>query len=297
MKDNNTPLMVTIRCITYNQEIYIRQCLEGFVMQKTNFRYEAIVHDDASTDGTAAIIREYEEKYPDIIKPIYETENQYSKHDGSLRRIMEENTHGKYVALCEGDDYWTDPLKLQKQFDYMELHPECSLCFHAAYILHPDGTQTIKRPSVIKQTYNAEDAILGGGGFMVTNSMFYRSKYIKIEGIPDFWVKAPIGDLPCMLFLASKGELGYLDNIMSVYRHQAKGSWTERMKNRNVRNNHRKGCLIMYKAFDSYTKMKYHSTIKIRLSINRKNHMKADIARLLWPLYAFWQKIKFLLKS
>lgn len=116
------PLMVSIMCITYNHEPYIRQCLEGFVMQKTNFRFEAIVHDDASTDGTAAIIREYAEKYPDIIKPIYETENQYSKHDGSLRRIMDEACKGKYIALCEGDDYWTDPQKLQIQVDFMENH-------------------------------------------------------------------------------------------------------------------------------------------------------------------------------
>ena len=82
----NEPLMVTILCLVYNHESYIRQCLEGFVMQKTNFRFEAIVHDDASTDGTAAIIREYAEKYPDINKPIFETENQYSKGDGSLGR-------------------------------------------------------------------------------------------------------------------------------------------------------------------------------------------------------------------
>lgn len=106
--------VLTIQCIAYNQAPYIRQCLEGFCMQKTNFRFEAIVHDDASTDDTALIIREYAEKYPDIIKPIYETENQYSKKDGSLRRIMNKHTCGKYVAYCEGDDYWTDPLKLQK---------------------------------------------------------------------------------------------------------------------------------------------------------------------------------------
>ena len=134
-KDNQQPLMVTIRCIAYNQERYIRDCLEGFVMQKTNFRFEAIVHDDASTDGTAAIIKEYAEKYPDIIKPILETENQYSKHDGSLQRIMAEGCKGKYVAFCEGDDYWTDPLKLQKQVDFLESHPDYSLCFHNA-IMH-----------------------------------------------------------------------------------------------------------------------------------------------------------------
>lgn len=127
-KDNSTTPLVTIRCITYNHEPFIRQCLEGFVMQKTNFPFEAIVHDDASTDGTAAIIREYAEKYPDIIKPIYETVNQYSKHDGSLRKIMDAHTRGKYIAMCEGDDYWTDPLKLQKQVDILENNPSVSLC-------------------------------------------------------------------------------------------------------------------------------------------------------------------------
>ena len=119
MNKDTRPLMVTIQCLTFNHEPYIRQCLDGFVMQKTNFRFEAVVHDDASTDGTAAIVREYAEKYPDIIKPILETENQYSKGDGILGRIMAENRKGKYIAICEGDDYWIDPLKLQKQVYYM----------------------------------------------------------------------------------------------------------------------------------------------------------------------------------
>lgn len=122
--EDNRPLMVSIRCITYNHERFIRHCLEGFVMQKTNFRFEAIVHDDASTDGTAEIIREYAERYPDIIKPIYEKENLYSKADGSLGRVMDAACVGKYIATCEGDDYWTDPLKLQKQVDILESHPE-----------------------------------------------------------------------------------------------------------------------------------------------------------------------------
>lgn len=121
---NSEPIMVTIRCFTYNHEHYIRRCLEGFVMQITNFRFEAIVHDDASTDGTAAILREYADKYPDIIKPIYEIENQYSKKDGTLNRIMNEHTHGKFAAMCEGDDYWTDPLKLQRQFDFLNMHDD-----------------------------------------------------------------------------------------------------------------------------------------------------------------------------
>lgn len=88
---------------------YLRKCLDGFVMQQANFRFEVIVHDDASTDGSAIVIREYATKYPDIIKPILQTENQYSKHDGSIRRIMESRCVGKYIAICEGDDYWTSP--------------------------------------------------------------------------------------------------------------------------------------------------------------------------------------------
>lgn len=122
--------MVTIRCIAYNQAEYIRQCLDGFVMQKTDFRFEAVVHDDASTDGTDEIIREYAEKYPDIIKPIFEKENLYSKHDGSLFRVMKEACKGKYIAYCEGDDYWTDPCKLQKQVDYLESHPDVVYSCH-----------------------------------------------------------------------------------------------------------------------------------------------------------------------
>ena len=127
------PILVAIHCLVYNHEPYLRDCFEGFVMQKTNFRFVAIVHEDCSTDNSAAIIREYETKYPDIFRPIYETENQWHKTDGSLRRIMNaaiDATGVKYVALCEGDDYWTDPLKLQKHVDFMESHPKCSVSFH-----------------------------------------------------------------------------------------------------------------------------------------------------------------------
>ncbi len=122
--------LVVILSLVYNHAAYIRDCLDGFVMQKTSFPFIAIVHDDASTDGSDSIIREYAERYPDIIKPIYELENQYSKMDGSLARIMgkaRDESGAKYVAMCEGDDYWIDPYKLQKQVDFMESHPEYGL--------------------------------------------------------------------------------------------------------------------------------------------------------------------------
>ena len=118
-KDWNTPL-VSVRCITYNQQSFIAQTLDGFLSQETDFPFEVIVHDVASTDKTADVIREYEKKYPKIIKPIYETENQYSKNDDSLDKIVDSACKGKYIAFCEGDDYWIDPLKLQKQISFLE---------------------------------------------------------------------------------------------------------------------------------------------------------------------------------
>ena len=137
-------IKVAIDCLVYNHEPYLLECLEGFVMQQTDFPFVAIVHDDASTDHSADIIREYAAKYPDIIHPIYETENQWRKADGSLRKIMNdaiEATGATYIALCEGDDYWTDPHKLQKQVDFLDTHPEYVLCCHRYKILNQnDGT-------------------------------------------------------------------------------------------------------------------------------------------------------------
>lgn len=215
------PLMVTIRCITYNHEPYIRQCLEGFVMQKTNFRFEAIVHDDASTDGTADIIREFADKYPDIIKPIFETENQYSKHDGSIRRIMDAHTHGKYVAICEGDDYWIDPLKLQKQVDFMEAHLEYTLCFHSAKVIGNSEYRTCCYTELREKDYSAIE--LFNNWIIPTASVLYRNG-IKIYTDKRFIV----GDNPIFLSCAKNGKIRCISNQpMSIYR-QVTGSAVSR---------------------------------------------------------------------
>ena len=113
--------MVSVSCITFNHAGYIRQALDSFLMQKTDFAYEILIHDDASTDGTIDIIKEYEERYPDIIRPVLETENQYSKGISNISGVFNfPRARGRYIAMCEGDDYWSDPYKLQKQFDLME---------------------------------------------------------------------------------------------------------------------------------------------------------------------------------
>lgn len=221
--NTNTP-MVSIRCITYNHEPYIRQCLEGFVMQKTNFRFEAIVHDDASTDRTADIIREYAAKYPNIIKPIYETENQYSKRDGSLRRIMDAACTGKYIALCEGDDYWIDPLKLQKQVDFLEANPEYGMCCGNAYkyreIANRNCGPMNKGIPQCSDNDNREDTFnaiaLGIGGLIVTGTVIYRNQLRSeiIENDRNFMM----GDTPMWLDLSQLAKIKYVDEILSVYR-------------------------------------------------------------------------------
>lgn len=133
---------VSIICNTYNQEKYIGQALDGFLMQKTDFPFEVLVHDDASTDGTDRIIKKYAEKHPDIIFPIYETENQWSKGISISQELQYPRVRGKYIALCEGDDYWTDPQKLQKQYAAMEANPDCNMCAHGAMVTCNEKTVT-----------------------------------------------------------------------------------------------------------------------------------------------------------
>ena len=220
---DNQDIKVTIRCITYNQKDYIRQCLDGFVMQRTNFRFEAIVHDDASTDGTAEIVREYAEKYPDIIKPIFETENQYSKHDGSLGRIMNANTRGKYVAICEGDDYWTDPLKLQKQADFLDANPQCSLTYHACKnVFSTPCKVNILYGECVKESYSDID-ILSLYPFQ-TATVMYRKEILD----SDLYKKAQAigctaGDQILFLTASRLGTIEGVNEKMSVYRRHEGG--------------------------------------------------------------------------
>lgn len=215
-------VFVTICCTAYNQEKYIRQCLEGFVMQKTQFSFEAIVHDDASTDNTAAIIKEYAGKYPEIIKPIFEKENQYSKHNGSLRRIMRENMRGKYIATCEADDYWADPYKLQKQVDILEADSNVSMVYTAFRTVDPNG-DFMPRPiyEKYKEISFSGDILcqlISSGNFIMTLTTCIRRDVYE----NDIIKQSNIG-LDYLLFLtaASMGKAVYLPEETGCYRYSA----------------------------------------------------------------------------
>lgn len=214
MNKKQDDILVSIKCLTYNQEKYIAQCLEGFVMQKTDFRFEAVVHDDASTDGTASFIREYAEKYPDIIKPIYQTENQYSKKDGSLNRIVCSHLKGKYVAICEGDDYWTDPLKLQKQVDFMEANPDCGLCYTKVHVRHFDGEEMVTGTPVdgFYQLLNRNR--ISTLTVMMRNDLMQKY-YAEVQPHRHNW---KMGDYPMWLWIALHSKIHFLEDVTATYR-------------------------------------------------------------------------------
>ena len=229
---------VIIRCLVYNHEPYLRDCLEGFVMQKTNFPFKAVVHDDCSTDGSAAIIREYAEKYPHIIEPIYETENQYSKRDGSLRRVMDAATLGRspYFAYCEGDDYWIDPLKLQKQVDYMDAHPECSMVCSNAVVKTSEGIMAVTEKLSLQWFHYKESGlistrdILRNSGYTCT--LMLRSDIYN--GYPEKCKNCVWADYALKLYASIKGEVYNFADEMAVYRYQSVGSFTSRFSSMSV---------------------------------------------------------------
>lgn len=234
-KVDDAQVVVSIQCLAYNHEKYIRQCLDGFIRQKTDFRFEAIVHDDASTDGTARIIKEYADKYPDIIKPIFETENQYSKRDGGLQRIMDHATRGKYVAICEGDDYWTDPYKLQKQVDYMEMNTEYAMCFTGAKVIAEidNGHADLFRDLETRE-YSGDEII--SGWIVPTCTVLYK-KDVMIPIDKRFIV----GDNVIFLSCAKFGKIHCISEQTAVYRQNA-GGWTATHT----------GCQVLYKWLNHY---------------------------------------------
>lgn len=220
MINANIQPLVAIHCLVYNHEPYLRDCFEGFVMQQTNFSFVAIVHDDASTDGSAAIIREYEEKYPHIFKPIYEIENQYSKRDGSLGRIMNEAieaTRAKYVAMCEGDDYWTDPLKLQKQVDILESNPDYSMCYTDYTNVNAAGELIVwsNREKNVNRSFTGDSfAELLKGNYIQTCTILYRKTITddkEYQGRLDYELS-----LQCAL----KGNCFFMNAKTASYRIQ-----------------------------------------------------------------------------
>ena len=297
-------IMVSICCAVYNHEKYLRKCLEGFLKQKTNFKFEILIHDDASTDNSTEIIREYEKRYPDIIKPLYQTKNQYSQGARIGWEFQYPRAKGKYIALCEGDDYWCDEMKLQRQFDEMEKNDNASICVHTVRHIKEDGTLlNAQYPAypIDQKILCGEEAIRTIVDYEMypfqTSSFFCRSLYIReiIESnLPDFMQVSPVGDVPLLLYLVCKGEIIYIQEVMSYYRLQSIGSWNMSLQ-KSVEKRiavYKKG-IASYILYDVYTEGKYSKYMES--AVNRSYFLIYQIQRKYKDMLD--KKYRFMLKK
>lgn len=206
---------VAVRCITYNQEAFIAECLEGFVSQKTDFPFVAVIHDDASTDNTPAIIDQYATMYPNIIMPVCDNQNRHTEHTLSyVMDILIDAYQPDFIAFCEGDDYWTDPYKLQKQVDYLDAHPECVMC-HGDHIVI--NGQKRKTPP-----HYDDEPFFGPGHIHVypITSLTAVYRYTAYKNTPKHaynknWL---MGDTPLWIELSREGKFHFIPEVLGAYR-------------------------------------------------------------------------------
>jgi glycosyltransferase involved in cell wall biosynthesis len=221
---------VSVLMITYNQEEYIAQAIDSALKQEVDFNYEIVVGDDCSTDSTRTVLLDYQQKHSEIIRLLLHKQNlgfSGKKNFAQTLRACE----GKYVAILEGDDYWTSPHKLQTQIDLLDSHPEYALCFHCVNKVHEEAERQIETfsPPWQKDFYTLEDLLVGN--FLATCSTVFRNKLF--EDFPDWFYSMPMGDWALHILNAQHGNIGYIDESMAVYRIHGKGLWSSRGRIRN----------------------------------------------------------------
>ncbi|WP_255498726.1 glycosyltransferase [Dysgonomonas sp. ZJ709] len=247
---NEKDIMVSICMVTYNHEKFIAEAIDSIVMQQTNFQFELIIGEDCGPDKTREICIAYQQKYPEIIKLNFQ-----DKNVGAQQNFM--NTYnlckGKYIALCEGDDYWTDMHKLQKQVDFLEQHSDFVMCAHASQT-YMDGE--FKDCTIDKSVLTFDDIIAEDWGIMTASILFKKEAF----DVPEWFTKIRNGDFGLQLLLSIKGKIGYLSDNMSVYRQHPGGiSATLQPLNQAAWLSY-----LLYE-FDRYTNHKYKKQIRKRI--------------------------------
>lgn len=270
---------VSIHCTAYNHERYIAKALDSMLEQETNFPFEIIVHDDASTDGTAEIIHQYESAYPHIIRPIYETKNQYSKRDGSIGMAIGAYLRGEYYAICEGDDYWCDNKKLQKQYDYMSQHSDCVLCCHNTVIHDISG----KEPDGLFNQWTSIHELTEGDAFfgwnVHTSSYFYRPTLEK--SVRKYC--ATFGDYVYLTQAMNLGRVVALPDVMSVYDRNIPTGATAVNYHQTKEKRHKvtEERINYLKQYDEQTKGRFHEVVQARIAV-LTFQLDSDEKTLMW---------------
>lgn len=313
--ENTNKFLVHIVCTAYNHESFIRDSMEGFVMQKTNFPFVAIIVDDASTDKTRETILQYLKDYFALDNPLVSRMEDkdygqfyFAQHrdntncffavillkENHYRRNMtrtgyyKEWSETKYKAMCEGDDYWTDPYKLQKQIDYLESHPNCMLTVHSANWktgedCYPGGCQ-----EPFPKDYSVEELIRCGGYFFATASFVFRSS-LNLDW-PEWRKKASVGDYPLQILSGLRGDVHYLPDKMCVYRYQNDGSWSHNQQNKDANKAFQKKKIEWMTLLDEETGHRYQKAIYDQLvqHFNSLFHLRE---------ISFWDYLKAVSRS
>lgn len=218
---DNFSIKVSICCVTYNHEKFIAQSLDGFIKQQTSFEYEILVHDDASTDETQKIVKEFELKYPKLFRCFYQSENQFKKQN-TLVNILFKAARGQYIALCEGDDYWTDPYKLQKQVDFMEVNPSFTFCFSNILNVDQDSKELdISWPNK-NESFTLTKKMIGEEYLVSTPTILFKNNIANLDYINEMR-NSPLGDYLIISILLLKGKGYYFPEKMAAYRHHNEG--------------------------------------------------------------------------
>jgi glycosyltransferase involved in cell wall biosynthesis len=245
---------VSVCFITYNHERFVAQALEGVLMQKTNFDYEIVIGEDCSTDRTREIIKDFIKKYPEKIRLLLRPQN-----IGAARNFVQtfSTCKGRYIALLDGDDYWTSPYKLQKQVDFLESHPECSECFHDVQVVsEEDKPLFISSPRRKKPRYTLKDLLKGN--FIYTCSVVYRKGLMK--EFPEWIYKVSIGDWPLHILNAQYGDIGYIDEVMGAYRVHSGGIHSSKEEMEQV-----KETIEVYSYINAHLNYRYNTYIKTQM--------------------------------
>jgi glycosyltransferase involved in cell wall biosynthesis len=260
--NTNTKPKVSICFVTYNQENYIRTALDSILEQKVDFDYEIVIGDDCSTDSNAAIIKEYANNYPDKIRAYLHTYNLGPKHIPSKNNYLHAffNCNGEYIVHLEGDDYFCDQNKLQKQADFLDQNQTFVACFHNALIKYEDNSgrkdENINPPDQ-KNIIEIEDFLAEKETwFMATASVMMRRKYV--DSLPSWFQETKSGDIPLYTILTKNGSIAYLPEVMSVYRKQLAGvSYTDIHHDATFIKNR----IFMYSSINKHTNYKYSTYI------------------------------------
>lgn len=272
---HQTPL-VSISCITYNHESYLRQCLDSFLMQKTTFPFEIVIHDDASTDDTGNIITEYAQRYPGMIYSLIQQENQFRKGEGSITaRFNLPRCRGKYIALCEGDDYWTDEYKLQKQVDLLEQYTQATMCvgLNKQYY-EKNGVSLIDKPYKGK---NLPLIYLDDTKRQYFHTSTYLIRKSTLDYVRERYLHLFLGDTAIRYLLINEGPFVLLNDVVSVYRITGTGIWSGLSHHKRYMDSYR-----LYKA------LRLHHQSGPYFYYLYKETVHLGVGVLLW----LWEKIR-----